>query len=213
MFPTLFPFLSLFLAVAAPALASSATSRLSNVTITSFSAQGPGCPKGTVSTTLSKDGTAITFGFDAFQVYVGPGFSLPDRVKNCAMLLELSYPLGHTFVVLDATYRGSAVLDVGMNGTVESLYAMADGGAGDRTVQTQASVAGTFAGGYTKTGNAMDSWRMGSVCGRDEVGLQITTRVAVRSSNPSVSGSIITDDAPFSLAYQQLRLGWSACEG
>lgn len=45
---------------------------------------GSGCPQGTVSTSISDDRSTVTFGFDAFQAYIGPSksFRPPSRAEN-----------------------------------------------------------------------------------------------------------------------------------
>ncbi|KAL2171230.1 hypothetical protein VTG60DRAFT_3541 [Thermothelomyces hinnuleus] len=79
-----------------------------DIQIVSASFSGNGCPQGTVSTSISPDKTVrlpclpgfdlpdtdnpvqvITFGFDAFQTYIGPGFNPTERSKNCQLHLNL----------------------------------------------------------------------------------------------------------------------------
>jgi hypothetical protein len=50
---------------------------------------GNGCPQGTVSTNFSPDRTIVTFGFDSFQTYIGPGTAPADHSKNCQIHLTL----------------------------------------------------------------------------------------------------------------------------
>ncbi|KAI1109490.1 hypothetical protein F5Y14DRAFT_455928, partial [Nemania sp. NC0429] len=71
----------------------------STIIITSVSASGNGCPQGSVTTTLSPDREVVTFGFDKFQTYIGPGTVPADRTKNCQLHLNLKYPGGFQFAV------------------------------------------------------------------------------------------------------------------
>jgi hypothetical protein len=64
----------------------------------------------------------VTFGFDAFQVYIGPGTSIADRSKNCQLHLDLKYPGGFQFAVVESTYHGYAQLEKGVTGTFYSTY-------------------------------------------------------------------------------------------
>lgn len=63
------------------------------ITIISAMTSGNGCPSGTVSTTFSPDKTVVTFGFDAFQTYIGPGTRPQDHSKNCQIHLSLKCKL------------------------------------------------------------------------------------------------------------------------
>lgn len=215
MLPTLLQTFTLALALA-PSLASSAAilPRSRNVTITSVSTQGTGCPDGTVSTTIQNDddGTLINFGFDYFQTFYGPSYPPNQRAKNCVINLELSYyPVGDKFEIADATYHGSARLDIGMQGTIASSYRFTSNSAGEGSVQTQAEAAGELVGDYTKTVVIPKGSRIASPCGAEGVGLQINTRAALRSTNVIVSG-VEEECTPFELAAHQVRLRWSICE-
>jgi hypothetical protein len=59
------------------------------ITIISAMTSGNGCPSGTVTTTFSPDKTLVTFGFDSFQTYIGPGTKPQDHSKNCQIHLSL----------------------------------------------------------------------------------------------------------------------------
>ena len=59
------------------------------ITILDAQTSGSGCPAGTVSTTMSTDRTVVTFGFDAFQTYIGPNTRPQDKSKNCQIHLSL----------------------------------------------------------------------------------------------------------------------------
>ncbi|KAK4032946.1 hypothetical protein C8A01DRAFT_50381 [Parachaetomium inaequale] len=211
MFLTSSQTLSLLLALTPSAISASILPRLNNVTVTSVSAHGLGCPEGTLSSNINPDKTTVTFGFDEFQAYLGPGYSVIEKSQTCTITLSLSYPPGSTFKITDAVYHGSARLDAGMSANIRSSYRITSDEAGGSAAQTQASAAGELLGVYTRTDTIPSSSRIGSACGRGEAVLQITTRIAVTSSSASVSGNV--DDEPvFSLGVQQLGLEWSACE-
>lgn len=215
MLPTSLQTFTLALALV-PSLASSAAilPRSRNVTVTSVSTQGTGCPNGTVSTTIKddNDGTAIAFGFDNFQTFYGPSYLPNQRAKNCVIDLKLSYhPVGDKFEIADATYHGSARLDIGMQGMIASSYRFTSNSAGDGSVQTQAEAAGELVGDYTKTVAIPKGSRIASPCGAEQAGLQISTRVALRSTNVITSG-MVEEGSPFSLDAHLVRLRWSICE-
>jgi hypothetical protein len=64
----------------------------------------------------------ITYGFDQFQTYIGPGLPASDKSKNCQLHLNLVYPGGFQYAVVDATYHGWARLDEGVTGSFITTY-------------------------------------------------------------------------------------------
>ncbi|KAH6838615.1 hypothetical protein B0I37DRAFT_241678 [Chaetomium sp. MPI-CAGE-AT-0009] len=210
MFPRLSGLLALVTAVA-PLASAAILPRLDDVTITSISAQGSGCPQGTMSTSFSSDQTVITFGFDEFHPYIGPGISPAFKTQTCNITLTLSHPLGYSFEILDAVYHGLARLDANLTGVIQSSYKITGDESGDGAFQTQANIAGELIGVYTRTDTIPEGSRFASPCGRDANGLQIVTRAAISSRSSSNSGGL-DDEPPFSLTVQQIHLGWSACK-
>jgi hypothetical protein len=49
----------------------------------------------------------VAFGFDSFQTYIGPTAAQADRSKACQIHLNLQYPGGFQYAVVDATYQVS----------------------------------------------------------------------------------------------------------
>lgn len=64
----------------------------------------------------------ITYGFDQFQTYIGPGTTSAQHSKNCQLHLNLKYPGGFQYSVVDATYHGWARMDKGVTGTFITSY-------------------------------------------------------------------------------------------
>lgn len=182
------------------------------ITIISASASGNGCPQGTVTTDISADRTVITFGFDAFQTYIGPGTTLADRTKNCQLHLNLKYPGGFQFAVVESTYHGYAQLEPGVTGTFYSTYYFSqDAGS---TTTTRTSIVGdkVWAQGqvYTKQDLVPTAAVIWSPCGADGL-LNVNNRIALTSSNSSASGQISDDDATVAF-NQQVHVSWQACK-
>jgi hypothetical protein len=75
-----------------------------------------------MSTFYSQLSQVITYGFDAFQTYIGPGTTAADKSKNCQLHLNLVYPGGFQYAVVDATYHGWARLDEGVTGSFITTY-------------------------------------------------------------------------------------------
>ncbi|KAK4246891.1 hypothetical protein C7999DRAFT_15009 [Corynascus novoguineensis] len=211
MFFRLLHALSLLLITGVPITESVAVhSQPPNVTINSISAKGPGCPLDTVSATTSYDGDTITFGFDQFHPYIGPGYPAFERSKTCTIRLRLGHALGYGFELVDAVYHGSARLDVNLSATIQSSYEIIDDNLGGANAQTEVTASGELFGIYTLVGVPKDSTIV-SKYGRVENELQVTTRVTLMSRSASNWGSI-DDNPPFLLKVQQLHLRWLACD-
>lgn len=74
------------------------------------------------TTTLTNPKQVITWGFDQFQTYIGPGTKASDKSKNCQLHLNLAYPGGFQYAVVDATYHGWARMDEGVTGSFITTY-------------------------------------------------------------------------------------------
>jgi len=180
------------------------------ITFGSATFSGNGCPQGTVSTSVNPDKTVITFGFDAFQAYIGPGTSYMDRTKNCQLHLNVKYPKGYNFAVLSSTYHGFALLEGGVNADFFSTYYYSEKAADTFTTRTTISGGGVWADGqvYTKEDVAPQPI-VRAPCG-DSAILNINNRISLRSSNSQASGMITNDDATVDLS-QQLVIDWYEC--
>lgn len=55
-------------------------------------------------------------------MYTGPGTTPSDKSKNCQLHLNLKYPGGFQFAVVESTYHGYAQLEEGVTGTFYSTY-------------------------------------------------------------------------------------------
>ncbi|KAI1488037.1 hypothetical protein F5X96DRAFT_109809 [Biscogniauxia mediterranea] len=181
------------------------------VSIVSATASGNGCPQGTVTTNISPDRTVLTFGFDAFQTYIGPGTVISDRSKNCQLHLNLKYPGGFQFAVVESTYHGYAQLEEGITGTFYSTYYFSQDAAATTTTQTSIQGGGLWEGGdvYTKQDQVPTASVIWSPCGATGI-LNVNNRIALTSSNASASGQISDDDATVAFT-QQVHVSWQAC--
>ncbi|KAF2272355.1 uncharacterized protein EI97DRAFT_385884 [Westerdykella ornata] len=181
------------------------------ITIVDTSYSGNGCPQGSVSTTTSQDKTVITYGFDKFQTYIGPGTSPSDKSKNCALHLNLRYPGGFQYAVVDATYHGFARLDPGVTGTFLTTYFFSQDAS--KTSTTRYSIKGTekLALGevYTKTDQVETTATVWSPCGTNGI-LNINNRISLTSTDSKASGELSNDDATVAFT-QQLHVAWRPC--
>jgi hypothetical protein len=202
------------LAAATPILNPQATSDLPNpkeIQIVSATWSGNGCPSNSVSTSISPDRTVITFGFDKFQTYIGPNVSPLEKSKNCALHLDLKYPGGFQFSVVESTYHGFALLENGVTGTFFSTYFFSQDASATTTTRTTINGGGVWAEGqvYTKSDSVPTASLIFSPCGASGI-LNINNRISLTSSSNSASGEITDDDATVAFT-QQLNLSWKTC--
>jgi hypothetical protein len=199
------------LAAATPAhLVSRGGPPLDQIKIISADASGNGCPQGSVSTTISTDRTVVTFGFDAFQTYIGPSAKQADKTKQCQLHLSLQYPGGFQYSVVDATYHGWARLDNGVTGTFVSTYFFSQAAA--QTSTTRSSISGKqWVNGdvYTKEDKIESTAVIWSPCGANGI-LNVNNRIALSSTNSTQSGELSNDDATVAFTHQ-VHVAWQAC--
>ncbi|KAK7985600.1 hypothetical protein PG996_005163 [Apiospora saccharicola] len=182
-----------------------------SIQIISASSSGNGCPQGSITTNLSPDRTVITFGFDAFQTYIGPGTNVSDRTKNCQLHLNLKYPGGFQYALVDSTYHGYAQLEKGVTGTFLSTYYFSQDASATTTTRTSITGGGVWEAGqvYTKEDKIPTTSVIWSPCGQTGL-LNVNNRIALTSTNKTASGSISDDDATVAFT-QQLHLNWQTC--
>ncbi|KAI8938224.1 hypothetical protein NX059_005885 [Plenodomus lindquistii] len=183
----------------------------SQITILDTTYSGNGCPQGSVSTSSSPDKTVITYGFDAFQTYIGPGTVPADRSKNCQIHLNLQYPGGFQYAVVDATYHGWARLDEGVTGSFITTYYFSQDAGKTQTTRMTATGSPALSLGqvYTKQDAVETTATIWSPCGSTGI-LNINNRIALTSKAASQAGEMSNDDATVAFT-QQLHVAWKQC--
>lgn len=76
------------------------------VNIRAVTAQGSGCPEGSVSAAISPDGKAVSVIYDKYTVQ--SGLAVASAKMNCDVKLEMKVPVGYSFTLFSADYRGFA---------------------------------------------------------------------------------------------------------
>ncbi|KAH8649452.1 hypothetical protein BGZ60DRAFT_551348 [Tricladium varicosporioides] len=183
------------------------TPPVDQITIDSASSSGNGCPQGSVSTTLSPDKTVITFGFDAFQTYIGPNAAQADKTKSCQLHLSLKYPSGFQYSVTDATYHGYARLDPGVTGNFLSTYYFSQSATQTFIPTPPCSKSKMLT--YSRADHVETTSVIWSPCGATGL-LNINNRIALTSTNATGTGEVSNDDATVSFT-QIAHVGWRKC--
>ena len=153
----------------------------------------------------------VTFGFDKFQTYIGPGYDPTTKTKNSQLHLNLKYPGGFQFSVLDSTYHGYAQLDAGVTGSFYSTYYFSQDASATTTTQTSITGGGQWAQGqvYTKHDQVPSASFIYSPCGANGI-LNVNNRISLTSSNSQATGEVTDDDATVAFT-QQIHLSWRTC--
>jgi hypothetical protein len=180
-----------------------------DITIQKVTTSGSGCPKKTVSVSISDDRTVVTLGFDEFQTQTGRGFRDSDRDKTCIIRITLHYPNGFSFAVLDATFHGFAQLDSGVNGSFSSTFSFGDDNSRRCATNSTLRGGGQYQNGsvFTEHDTIPTAEVVRSACGKNE-DLVIRTRINLNSNNSTANGILTDDDATFALT-QQVHIGWN----
>ncbi|CAN9450364.1 unnamed protein product [Alternaria alternata] len=182
------------------------------ITIVDTTYSGNGCPQGSVSTSTSTDKTVVTYGFDQFQTYIGPGTTPAGKFEvNCQLHLNLKYPGGFQYAVVDATYHGWARLDEGVTGSFITTYYFSQDAGKTQTTRMSAVGGGALLNGqvYTKQDSVETTATIWSPCGQNGI-LNINNRIALTNKKSDQAGEMSNDDATVAFT-QQLHVAWRAC--
>ncbi|KAF2430996.1 hypothetical protein EJ08DRAFT_714005 [Tothia fuscella] len=206
------PVITLLASTSAAILETRQTPPADQITIVSAQTSGNGCPQGTVSTSFSTDKTVVTFGFDAFQTYIGPGTKPADKSKNCQIHLTLHYPGGFQYSLMTATYHGYARLDPTVTGSFLSTYYFSQDASRSASSKTTLTGPQYLSGAvYQKTDTVENASTIWSPCGAEGI-LNVNNRIALTTSgnDKNASGELSDDDA--TVAFEQkVAVKWRTC--
>lgn len=105
-----------------PALADEPFPEAGSVSISSFGANGTGCPEGSVAANISPDNRALTLLFDSYVIDSTETESFINQ-KNCLINMSLKAPAGWRYALFSIDYRGFADLSQGASAHQETEYA------------------------------------------------------------------------------------------
>ncbi|KAJ4290241.1 hypothetical protein N0V90_010456 [Kalmusia sp. IMI 367209] len=153
----------------------------------------------------------ITYGFDQFQTYIGPGIATKDNSRACQLHLNLKYPGGFQYAVVAATYHGWARLDKGITGNFITSYYFSQDAGKTSTTRMSATGGGALINGqvYTKQDQVETTAVVWSPCGTTGI-LNVNNRIQLTSSNSSAYGELSNDDATVAFT-QQVHVAWQPC--
>ncbi|KAJ3337115.1 hypothetical protein HDU91_001574 [Kappamyces sp. JEL0680] len=146
--------------------------------------------------------------FDSFIASAGTGISVREQRKNCQVNVNLNYPSGYSYSIVQVDFRGYVQLAEGVTATQSANYYFSG-------QQTQASSSVTFKGlisqDYQTTGSIPISSINWSPCGQVLPG-NINAQVALTGSPQALAvGSQITVDSLDGKVTQIYALQWKKC--
>jgi len=201
--------LTLVLATAAFAMPANIAARApdpSQVYINNIVYGGSGCPQGSVGSYISPDRQTFTLIFDQYVASIGPGVAVAQSRKNCQLNLDLKYPGGFQYSILNTVYRGYAALDAGVTGVQATTFYFSG-----QTAQSTTS--STFKGpsnGDYATSDAVDlTSTIWSPCGANSA-LNMNSQIRLASSNNNARG-LITDDSIDGKITFVVGVQWQKC--
>ncbi|KAK3903489.1 hypothetical protein C8A05DRAFT_43273 [Staphylotrichum tortipilum] len=92
------------------------------VKIVNVTAIGSGCPAGHAYVNVDATGTVFDVAFDQYIVTAGPGTNPANTRKNCRISINLSFPGGYQFSIIETRFTGYASLAEGQTGTCRAGY-------------------------------------------------------------------------------------------
>jgi len=193
---------------AGPATTTSATGpNPTQVYINGITYGGSGCPQGSVGSFISDDRSTFTLIFDSFVASIGPGVPVTENRLNCQLNIDLQYPSGFQYSILDTEFRGYAALDAGVTGVQEATYYFSGSSA---QASSQTNFVGPTSGDYEVTDSVPFSSTVWSPCGA-ALPLNINSQVRLTSNTATASGQLTDDSVDGKIQYV-VGVQWQACK-
>ncbi|KEZ42281.1 hypothetical protein SAPIO_CDS6142 [Scedosporium apiospermum] len=195
----------LFLGLAAAAPLEAFAPLPNEVKIVGISAIGSGCPVGHAFATVDSTGTIFDVAFDQYVVETGPNTSASDARKNCRVSLNIEFPQGLQFSVVDTTFSGYASLASGQTGTCRAAYSFSGGGG---SVAAQKTIRGPVDTNYEMNEKVdLITW---SPCGDYTAILNVNSEVRITPTS-STSRGLMTVDSFDGRLHVQFAAYWRSC--
>ncbi|KAK5651895.1 hypothetical protein OQA88_11554 [Cercophora sp. LCS_1] len=173
-----------------------------NVKILGITATGTGCPPGHAQVNVDATGTIFDVAFDSYVVSVGPGNLPADARKNCRVSINLQFPVGYQFSIIETRFQGYASLAAGQTGVCRAGYTFA--GDSSQEVVFQKNLVSPYEDNYSMlAGVGVESFTQ---CGKNTAILNVNSEVRI---NPVTSPNkgLMTVSAPI-----KMKIEWRRCD-
>jgi hypothetical protein len=170
------------------------------IKIINVTAIGSGCPAGHAYINVDATGTIFDVAFDEYIVSAGPGSSVSDSRKNCRISINLQFPSGYQFSVIETRFTGYASLSEGQTGTCRAGYTFA----GDSTQEVvfQKNILAPYEDNYNMiAGVGVESF---SRCGGTTAILNVNSEIRITPISTPYRGTMTVRN-PYKVALQWRR--------
>ncbi|MGP3690665.1 DUF4360 domain-containing protein [Streptomyces sp. IBSNAI002] len=205
---------ALLLALAGPAHSSSAdVSTLptppDKIVIELVTVNGSGCPEGTATVDVAPDNTAFTVTYSDYLAHIGPDSAATDFRKNCQLSLRAHVPGGFTYAIIQADYRGYALLQPGANAVERAGYYFQGM---PQTTQRSHRFDGPYDDNWQATDRTEYSDLVWAPCGeKRNFNINTELRVNPGTSNPRTQTSFMTMDSTDASVSTVYHVAWKEC--
>ena len=155
----------------------------------------------------SNDYKAFTLLFDEYVVEAGPGVSRREGRKACQINVDMQFPQGWSYSIMDVDYRGYVSLDRGVTGVAQSDYYF-QGQRGSARLST------TFRGPIDQDYEYRDSLGISAVvwspCGASR-SLNMKTQIRVDNNRARRGTGLLTVDSVDGQLEQVYGIQWRRC--
>ncbi|KAK4142199.1 uncharacterized protein C8A04DRAFT_38453 [Dichotomopilus funicola] len=172
-----------------------------DIKILNVTAIGSGCPAGHAFVNVDATGTIFDVAFDEYIVSAGPGSSVSDSRKNCRISINLQFPSGYQFSVIETRFTGYASLSEGQTGTCRAGYTFS----GDSTQEVvfQKNIAAPYEDNYNMiAGVGIESY---SRCGGTTAILNVNSEIRITPISTPYRGTMTVRN-PY-----KVTLVWRRC--
>jgi hypothetical protein len=179
----------------------------SDIKVLGVTAIGTGCPAGHAFVNVDATGTIFDVAFDKYVVSAGPGTSpATDSRKNCRLSINIQFPSGYQFSVIETRFTGYASLAQGQTGTVRAGYTFS--GDNRQEVVFQKNLVAPYDDNYNMlAGVGVESF---SLCGSTTAILNVNSEIRITPLATPYYG-VMTVDAFDGSLHVVFRTNWQLC--
>ncbi|KAK4246217.1 hypothetical protein C7999DRAFT_15661 [Corynascus novoguineensis] len=171
------------------------------IKILNVTAIGSGCPAGHAFVNVDATGTIFDVAFDEYIVSAGPGTSVSDSRKNCRISINLEFPSGYQFSVIETRFTGYASLSEGQTGTCRAGYTFS--GDNSQEVVFQKNIVAPYEDNYNLlAGVGVESF---SRCGSTTAILNVNSEIRITPISTPNKGTMTVRN-PY-----KAKLQWRRC--
>jgi len=180
-----------------------------HIVIDVITVNGSGCPAGTAAVAVSLDNTAFTVTYSNYLAQVGVGSIPTDFRKNCQLNILVHVPMGFTYAIASANYRGFASLAAGATGLERANYFF-QGQAPTSFIQHP--FAGPMADDWQSTDTTDLAALVFAPCGvQRNLNINTELRVSAGTSDPTKTTSFMTMDSTDGQITTTYHFAWMQC--